>query len=83
MGLLPIGDLQNRFESWPCHNTNLFEKFISQLDQEHTQRPLISNVLFACFIDRRLCSHEFRYFKKGNHLFKTKYNEFVPEFKSI
>ena len=35
-----------RFENWPCHNKNLFDKFISQLEQEKNQRPLISMLLY-------------------------------------
>lgn len=38
--------LNFRFENWPCHNKNLFDKFISQLEQEKNQRPLISIVFY-------------------------------------
>ena len=35
-------ELYNRFENWPCHNQNLFEKFVSQLEQERNQKPMAS-----------------------------------------
>lgn len=49
-----------RFEKWPCHNQNLFEKFISQLEQERNQKPMASNrfVCLECIEDYLLMNSD-------------------------
>lgn len=38
------GPFRCRFESWPCHNAQLFETFLSQLEQERHQKPIASRI---------------------------------------